>query len=249
MSLRRVNCTIALFLVFQMIVPSSILAAAVGQFTAVTGAVSQTSEGMIIKPQVKSPIQLKDLIVTGDLSSAAMLFEDESTITLAQKSKFEVKEFAIKDNIRRGLFSLAIGKLTADVQKFIGGNSSFEVHTPTAIAGVRGTGFEIVVAMVGTQLTTTVTCTAGVLSVSALSITGVVISTTTIVAGQTAVITANGITVSATGAAGTAGATAGAATAAGVTAGTIAIGVAVAAVAVAAVASAASGTTATTHHH
>jgi hypothetical protein len=192
---------------------------------------------------VKSPIQLNDLIVTGDLSSAAMLFEDESTITLALNSKFEVKEFAIKDNIRRGLFSLAIGKLTADVQKFIGGNSSFEVHTPTAIAGVRGTGFEIVVAMVGTQLTTTVTCTVGVLSVSALSITGVVISTTTIVAGQTAVITPSGITVSAAGAA---GATAGAATAAGVTAGTIAVGVA--AIVVGAIAAATGSETTTTQH-
>jgi hypothetical protein len=245
---KRLKVIFVALLMVQLVIPSLILAAAVGQFASVVGDVTQTSAGVVIKPEVKSPIQVQDLIVTGDRSVASMIFDDESTIGLAANSKFEVKEFYIKDKARKGLFSLAIGKLTADVKKFIGGDSSFEVHSPTAVAGVRGTGFEFAVAMVGGQLTSTVTFTAGALSVSALSATGAIVTTTTIVAGQTAVVSAGAIGVSATaaGAAG-AGAAAGTAAPAGVAAGTVAVGAAVAAAAVAAVVTA-SGSETTTHN-
>lgn len=232
----------------QLVIPSTILAAAVGQFTSVVGDVTQTSAGVVIKPEVKSPIQSKDLIVTGGRSAASMIFDDESTIGLAPNSNFEVKEFYVQDKTRKGLFSLSLGKLTADVRKFIGGDSSFVVGTPTAVAGVRGTGFEIAVGMVGSQMTTTITCTAGALSVSSLSATGAVVSTTTIVAGQTAVVSGGVIGVSATvvgagaGAVG-AGAAAGTAATAGVVVGTIAV----AAAAVAAVVTATGSETTTTH--
>ena len=264
----RFKALLVALLVIQLVIPSTILAAAVGQFISVVGDVKQTSAGVVIKPGVKSPIQAKDLVVTGSLSTASMLFDDESTISLAQNSNFEVKEFSVQDKTRKGLFSLTLGKLTADVKKFIGGDSTFVVGTPTAVAGVRGTGFEIVVGMVGGQLTTTITCTAGALSISALSVTGAIVSTSTIVAGQTAVVSGGVISVSATvaatgagaagtGAAGTtgttgaaaAGATAGTAAAAGVTVGTIAVGAAVAAAAVAAVVTSTGGETTTTHHH
>jgi hypothetical protein len=247
---KRLKVIFVALLLVQLVIPSLILAAAVGQFASVVGDVTQTSAGVVIKPEVKSPVQVQDLIVTGDRSSASMIFDDESTIGLTANSKFEVKEFYVKDRTRKGLFSLAIGKLTADVKKFIGGDSSFEVHSPTAVAGVRGTGFEFAVAMVGGQLTSTVTCTAGALSVSALSGTGAIVTTTTIVAGQTAVVSggAIGVSTTTTGAAGTTGATAGTATTAGVTAGTVAVGAAVAAAAVAAVVAASGSETTTTHH-
>lgn len=245
---KRLKVIFVALLLVQLVIPSLILAAAVGQFASVVGDVTQTSAGVVIKPEAKSPIQVQDLIVTGDRSSASMIFDDESTIGLAANSKFEVKEFYVKDKTRKGLFSLAIGKLTADVRKFIGGDSSFEVHSPTAVAGVRGTGFEFAVAMVGGQLTSTVTCTAGALSVSALSATGAIVTTTTIVAGQTAVVSSGAIGVSATaGAAGTTGSAAGTAATAGVTAGTVAVGAAVAAAAVAAVVTATGSETTTTH--
>lgn len=251
----RLKAFLVALLVIQLVIPSTILAAAVGQFTSVIGDVTQTSAGVVIKPEVKSPIQSKDLIVTGGRSTASMIFDDESTIGLAPNSNFEVKEFYVQDKTRKGLFSLSLGKLTADVRKFIGGDSSFVVGTPTAVAGVRGTGFEIAVGMVGTQMTTTITCTAGALSVSSLSATGVVVSTATIVAGQTAVVSGGVIGVSATvvGAGAEAvgaGAAAGTVATAGVVVGTIAVGAAIAAAAVAGVAiTAGGGTTTTTHHH
>lgn len=257
------------FLVLLLMVPCAVFAAAVGEFTSVTGKVTLTRAGKVYSPVVKTQLALKDLIVTGSNSEATLVFSDESMIKLSQNSKLEIREFLFKDKTRKGLFSLEMGKLVADVKKFIGGGSAFEVHSPTAIAGIRGTGFEVVIVGVGSQMATTVTCTTGALSVSALSATGAVISTTTIVAGQAAVITATGITVSAAGAVGAgagtavatgtgtgtittgaagAGAAAGTATVAGVGVGTIAAGAVVAAVAVAAVVAANSSSTTTTHH-
>jgi hypothetical protein len=197
-SLRRL---FTFLLILQLVIPYPVFAAAIGEFAAVVGDVRQTRAGAETQPATKTPIQMKDRIATGQDGAVTMVFADESTISLASNSKLQIKEFLFKEKSRRAVFSMGVGKLTADVKKYIGGDNSFEVQSETAIAGVRGTGFEFVVAMVGTQLSTTVTCTAGAMSLSALSATGAVVATSTIVAGQVAVISAGGITVSAAGAA------------------------------------------------
>jgi len=206
---------IAFVLIMQMVIPYPVYAATVGKFTSVVGNVILTRDGKDYRPVVNSAVNEKDLIVTGDGASAVMVFTDDSTITLSPKTRMQVREFGMEGKARKGIFSLSIGKLVANVTKFIGGNNKFEVHSPTAVCGVRGTLFGLEVAMVGTVMTTTATCTTGALSVSALSATGAIVATSGIVAGQTAVITSTGITVGAAGAAGAAGA--GAAGSAGTT--------------------------------
>jgi len=200
---------LSFLLVLQLIIPYSTFAAAVGEFTWVIGNVKQTREKKVIRPVVKSPIELKDLIITEGASSATMVFSDDSTIRLSENTKLEIKEFLFKDKSRRGIFSLAIGKLTADVRKYIGGDNIFEVNSPTVAVGVRGTGFEFVEGMkdgnvdpnVGNQRMATVTCTDGSLTLSSLSATGEVISTAVLEAGQVAVIIGGIITISKIGAA------------------------------------------------
>ncbi|HPC85679.1 MAG TPA: FecR family protein [Smithellaceae bacterium] len=211
---KRMKIIIAFVLIMQMVIPYPVYAATVGKFTSVVGNVILTRDGKDYKPVVHSAVNEKDIIVTGDGASAVMSFTDDSTMTLSPKTRMQVREFGMEGNSRKGIFSLSIGKLVANVTKFIGGKNKFEVHSPTAVCGVRGTLFGLEVAMVGTVMTTTATCTTGALSVSALSATGAIVATSSIVAGQTAVITSTGITV------GAAGAAAGAGTAATTTAGT-----------------------------
>jgi len=231
---------LSFLLVLQLIIPYPTFAAAIGEFTLVVGDVTQTRAKEVMTPVVKSPIELKDIIITDQASSAMMVFSDNSTIKLEQNSNLEIKEFLFKDKSRTGIFSLAIGKLTADVNKFIGGDNVFEVYSPTAVVGVRGTGFEFIESKVGDATTATVTCTEGSLTISALSPTGVIISTSIIVAGQTAVISGGIITVTATTAGTAATAAAGLSTAGaglstgaiiGITAGALALTGGVAAVA------------------
>ena len=205
---KSVRRFLSFLLVLQLIIPYSTFAAAVGEFTSVVGEVTQTRAKEVITPVAKSPIELKDLIATDRNSSTSMVFSDDSTIMLSENTKLEIKEFLFKEKSRTGIFSLAIGKVTAAVNKFIGGDNVFEVHSPTAVVGVRGTGFEFIESKVGDATTATVICTEGSLTISALSAAGVIISTSVIVAGQTAVISGGIITVSATiaGAAAAAGA-------------------------------------------
>jgi len=86
---------LSLLLVLQLIIPYSTFAAAVGEFSAVVGNVTQTRAKELITPVVKSPIELKDLIVTDQASSAMMVFSDDSTIKLEQNTKLEIKEFLV----------------------------------------------------------------------------------------------------------------------------------------------------------
>jgi hypothetical protein len=152
---------------------------------------------------------MKDLIATALTSSATMVFSDDSTIKLSENTKLEIKEFLFKEKSRRGIFSLAIGKMTADVKKYIGGDNVFEVQSPTAVVGVRGTGFEFdeavkdgaTAARAESQRMATVACTEGSLNLSALAPTGEVVSTAVLEAGQVAVIIGGVITISAIGAA------------------------------------------------
>jgi hypothetical protein len=200
---------LSFLLVLQLVIPYSTFAAAVGEFTWVIGNVKQTRAKEVIRPVVKSPVELKDLIVTERASLATMVFSDDSKITLSENTKLEIKEFLFKDKSRRGVFSLPFGKLTADVRKYIGGANVFEVHSPTVAVGVRGTGFEFVEAMkegnvdanIASQGMATVTCTEGSLNLSAYSPKGEIISTAVLEAGQVAVIIGGIITISKIGAA------------------------------------------------
>jgi len=231
---KSVRSFLSILLVLQLIIPYSVFAAAVGEFSSVVGKVKQTRAKEVIKPVVKSPIQLKDLIITGKASSATMVFSDDSTIILSEKAKLEIKEFLFKDKSRTGIFFLAMGKVAATVSKYIGGDNIFEVQSPSAIVGVRGTGFEFIEAVnVEKKNMATVSCTEGSLNLSALSPTGAVVSTAVLEAGQMAVIIGGVITISAIAAAAAAGsgattATTGMSTAAivGVAAGVAALGVA-----------------------
>jgi hypothetical protein len=200
---------LSFLLVLQLIIPYSTFGAAVGEFTSVVGNVTQTRAKEVITPVAKSPIEMKDLIATARTSSATMAFSDDSTITLSENTKLEIKEFLFKDKSRRGIFSLAMGKLTANVKKYIGGDNVFEVQSPTVGVGVRGTGFEFVEGIkegnvdpnVENQQMATVTCTEGLLNLSAYSPKGEIISTAVLEAGQVAVIIGGIITISTIGAA------------------------------------------------
>jgi len=195
---------LSFFLVLQLIIPYSIFAAATGKFTSVIGGVKQTRGKEVIKPVVKSPIQVKDIILTDKESSAMMVFPDKSIIKLEQNSKLEINEFLFKEKSRTAIFSLAVGKMSATVNKFIGDDNVFEVHSPTAIVGVRGTGFEFVEALnAENKNMATVSCTKGSLNLSALSPAGTVVSTGVLEAGQVAVIVGGIITISAITAAAT----------------------------------------------
>jgi len=67
---------LSFLLVLQLIIPYPTFAAAIGEFTLVVGDVTQTRAKEVMTPVVKSPIELKDIIITDQASSAMMVFSE-----------------------------------------------------------------------------------------------------------------------------------------------------------------------------
>jgi hypothetical protein len=71
---------------------------------------------------------------------------DDSVVTLGPKSELMIDQLAVRDGGGTSRLGAAVGAVRAVVTDRYGTpGSSFEMKTPTAVAGVRGTGFVILV--------------------------------------------------------------------------------------------------------
>jgi hypothetical protein len=83
-----------------------------------------------------------DHIRTLEDSRLKLLFRDDSVLTLAASSELTVDEQAGAAAVPASRFELLFGTLKALVtERYSQPQAKFELETPTAIAGVRGTGF------------------------------------------------------------------------------------------------------------
>ncbi|MBI5894057.1 MAG: FecR domain-containing protein [Deltaproteobacteria bacterium] len=131
------------------ILPAVSFAETVGFFSKIEGRVDILKEGAANA----APINVNDTVSIGDIvrtksdGKAEITFRDDSTVRIASESRLKIDEYAFNpDNSRkRGVLDLFRGKIRAVVSKSkaiipIGATtSSFDINTPTAIAGVRGT--------------------------------------------------------------------------------------------------------------
>ncbi len=136
---------VVFFLVVSLVLPLPLLAAVIGEFAVVTGDVTVTRAGKVIKPKVKDKVETRDLIQTGKNSNARVVLTDATAMALGPNTKLEMKQFDIQGKKTTGLFSLPTGLVQTNVAKALGPGSKFEIQTPTAIAGVRGTAWLTVV--------------------------------------------------------------------------------------------------------
>jgi hypothetical protein len=81
----------------------------------------------------------KDLLKTGAASFAAIQIGDEAVIRIQEKSEFSIESLA---NDRR-IMKLNQGQIISKVQK-LNKEDSFQIKTPTTIASVRGTEFNVI---------------------------------------------------------------------------------------------------------
>jgi hypothetical protein len=89
-----------------------------------------------------APILLGDQLRTGAASKLKVLFRDDSVMTLAPNSQLTVNEQVVPTAGGASRFTLTVGTVRAVVTEQYGkAGARFEVETPTAVAGVRGTSF------------------------------------------------------------------------------------------------------------
>jgi hypothetical protein len=86
-------------------------------------------------------VQLGDHVRTAAASRVKLLFRDDSVMTLAERSELVVDE-QVAGAAPTSSFTLLLGKVRAIVNdRYSAKGAEFEVKSPTAIAGVRGTSF------------------------------------------------------------------------------------------------------------
>ncbi len=89
-------------------------------------------------------VLLGDTLRTGEGGRIKIVFKDKSIMILAENTLLEISQHvydpAAKE--RASLFKLYEGKVRAIVGELFGAQSKFEIETPVAVAGVKGTDFE-----------------------------------------------------------------------------------------------------------
>lgn len=144
-------------LVTFLIIPSISLAdsstgSAVGSFSKLEGRVDILIEGAASAVPVKlnDNVSMGDIVRTKSDGKAEITFKDDTTVRLAPETRMKIDEYVFNpDNSRKtGALGLFRGKVRAVVSKTKAGiipvgisSSSFNINTPTAIAGVKGTDF------------------------------------------------------------------------------------------------------------
>src|SRR5437867_1289683 len=120
----------------------------IGLFTSVQGTVTVTHPraAHTLPVNLHDEVLFKDVIQTRHESRTKAFFDDDSILSVGEKSRVEITEHIYDPdrNLRRMVVKLAQGRLRALVAKvFNGPGSAFEIHTPTAIVAARGTYFVV----------------------------------------------------------------------------------------------------------
>jgi hypothetical protein len=117
-----------------------------GVFKIVKGDVRIRSgrDGKIVKAEIGTRVYASDTVLTADQSRAKIEMIDGNELNVLPASQITIKtyEFDPQNNKKNVLLNVLSGKIRSKVnQKYDGQTSHFQVTTPSAVAGVRGTDF------------------------------------------------------------------------------------------------------------
>lgn len=116
---------------------------AIGEVENVTGSVQLERAGQMLDVVPSMPIQVHDKLATSAKGKLTVHFHDGSKLALSESGSFSIDEYTITSDSRVvAKIALWANHLRAIVNVGRGGVPNFEVHTPNAVAAVRGTEFE-----------------------------------------------------------------------------------------------------------
>ncbi|HEY4484905.1 MAG TPA: FecR family protein [Nitrospiria bacterium] len=124
--------------------PSVFAQTSIGSVLIEEGAVLVLHSGQkaVLTPAEGDDIFVGDIYETQDRSRVRLLFEDDSLVTVGEKSRLEILEhsFDPSKNRRIAVMKVASGRVRLQAGKgFSAAGARFEVQTPTALASVSGT--------------------------------------------------------------------------------------------------------------
>ena len=113
----------------------------------VMGKVSVTfkADGAGVEAAVGLRLSQGDAIETGPDGEAEILFDDGNVTRMEENSRITIEKLFMRDDkSRKSVLGLAFGRVKNSVMELVHKESRFEVHTKSAVAGVRGTPHWIV---------------------------------------------------------------------------------------------------------
>jgi len=123
-------------------------AASVGVVISVSGDAWLLTGGAKKQLNRGDSLQSFQTVVTGDNGRVRLLMEDKSKMYLSPKSRLKLQEYEVKKGqLISASFNMLWGKVRFIVNKLRKSTASFNVHTSTAVLGVRGTEYNVFVAM------------------------------------------------------------------------------------------------------
>jgi hypothetical protein len=140
--MKKTSLIIGLLALF-ILVPLTVNAAPVGKFTNIEGKVDVTKPGKkAALAKLGDQVEVGDIIRTKIKSKCELTLIDGNVLRLAENSRMRITEYMIGKEQQRGTMSLFRGKIQSIVKSTgITKGSRYEVHTPMAVCGVRGSNF------------------------------------------------------------------------------------------------------------
>jgi len=137
-----------------LVLPSIAAAQEVGTVASLNGSAELGGDGKWRPVTISSPVYLGDTVRTGQPGRVRIVFQDDSVLNVGDGSEVVVDEqvFDPEGESYRSAFRLLRGKLRALVSEYYESpGAGYEVETPTAVAGVRGTEFVLIFDVVRQQ--------------------------------------------------------------------------------------------------
>jgi Tfp pilus assembly protein FimT len=144
-------------LAFLLVIVLSSLSLAVserlGSFSDVTGSVAIRHKGTVkwIPAEVDMPVYYGDTVRSGSDGQGQIVFTDESLLKINPNSRLAINTI-ISPVEKKNSVLLFFGRIWSKVSRKAFKRKSFEVQTPTAVCGVRGTDFTTAAYEDGTML-------------------------------------------------------------------------------------------------
>lgn len=121
----------------------------VGNAKVIVKTVTGTFEADLRQINLLDDIYHNEVVETGDASATELVFLDETKLALGPNSSLVLDRFVYDPDPDKASFVMTA---TAGVFRFVSGKlpkKAYEIHTPTATIGIRGTAFTVVVLPAG----------------------------------------------------------------------------------------------------
>jgi len=107
--------------------------------------VQKGGENLWLPAEKEMPLEQGDHLRTGTKGFAEILIDDGSQIRLEENSEITLSELSTDSQAKSITASVYLwfGRMLSNITRFAHSRSKFEVHTPTVVAGARGTDFAV----------------------------------------------------------------------------------------------------------